>query len=748
MCAADTARCLLARGVLGSGQVVARLGSVRLHPHQRHAVVRIERALQEAGGALLADSVGLGKTYVALAVARAFESVLVVAPAVLRGMWMESAERAAVRIRFVSTESLSRVTAVETTATLVIVDEAHHFRNPRTRRYTRMAQLSAAARVLLLTATPVHNRPADLSALLALFLGSAAESLTPYDISRCVIRREHFDTGLQLPALGRTRRVQIAASDTVARAILALPPPVPPRDGGEANGLVRLALLHMWMSSDAAAMRGIRRSLTIGAAMRACLMEGRAPSRGELRSWLAGDGTVQLGLTELLVEPVNASDPAALQALDEHIAALRALLQLIRAEGSRDACRASELRRLRSIHRSERMLAFSSYAATVHALYRELARDGKVATVTARGGRIASGSTTREEVLRMFRAPDHPREEVRLLLTTDLLSEGLNLPQASIVIHLDLPWTAARLEQRVGRARRPGTSTRVVRSYAFVQPSAIERLIGKEQLIARKARAAEDLVGAPVNGDTSPTGRKASPPRATEKARRILMRWGRGTGIPVRDGCIHVAAVRAEQTGFLALVMTGDGNTLIAGTERDVQRERTGARPECAPASSATTDPDRIHATLAMAGGASSPVEPRSYLAARRAIARWLVNESVHGASGAHSPPVPEVRALLCRLDAAAAAAPLHVRAGMSLRVSRIRERLAGRLTRGLEMRIAEYARNVTGDDRLIEVLETLVAGAGETPASVEGELLAVLLLENSVQLDRSANITSAARCS
>ena len=41
-----------------------------------------------------------------------------------------------------------------------------------------------------------------------------------------------------------------------------------------------------------------------------------------------------------------------------------------------------------------------------------------------------------------------------LLLTTDLASEGVNLQDASVVVHLDLPWTAARLEQRVGRVAR------------------------------------------------------------------------------------------------------------------------------------------------------------------------------------------------------------------------------------------------------------------------------------------------------
>ena len=65
----------------------ASIGAVTLHPHQRIAVARLRHALREHGGALLADDVGLGKTYVALAVAHTEPSAVVVAPAALRDTW-------------------------------------------------------------------------------------------------------------------------------------------------------------------------------------------------------------------------------------------------------------------------------------------------------------------------------------------------------------------------------------------------------------------------------------------------------------------------------------------------------------------------------------------------------------------------------------------------------------------------------------------------------------------------------------
>src|SRR5690242_21188298 len=62
------------------------IGAVTLRPHQRTAVARLRAVMQEFGGALLADDAGLGKTYVAAALARDATRPLIVAPASLRSM--------------------------------------------------------------------------------------------------------------------------------------------------------------------------------------------------------------------------------------------------------------------------------------------------------------------------------------------------------------------------------------------------------------------------------------------------------------------------------------------------------------------------------------------------------------------------------------------------------------------------------------------------------------------------------------
>ena len=76
-------RARIAQVTLGSEQTCARLGTITLKPHQQWAVTRAEAALEEFGGVLLCDDVGLGKTFVATAIARRFDHTLIVAPAAL-----------------------------------------------------------------------------------------------------------------------------------------------------------------------------------------------------------------------------------------------------------------------------------------------------------------------------------------------------------------------------------------------------------------------------------------------------------------------------------------------------------------------------------------------------------------------------------------------------------------------------------------------------------------------------------------
>src|SRR2546422_1155578 len=146
-----------------------------LAAHQRPAAERLAAMLDRYCGALLADAVGLGKSYVALAVALARREPFALAvPAVLAPQWRALLAQHNTAARIITHESMStrdyRPPLSPAPYRLLVVDEAHRFRNPDTRRYRALAKLVVGARVLLVTATPVHNRLADLFHLFRLFL--------------------------------------------------------------------------------------------------------------------------------------------------------------------------------------------------------------------------------------------------------------------------------------------------------------------------------------------------------------------------------------------------------------------------------------------------------------------------------------------------------------------------------------------------------------------------------------------------
>ncbi len=195
-----------------------------MKPHQQSAVSRVDAALEEFGGALLCDDVGMGKTFVATAIAIRFPRTLIVAPAALAAMWRDALATTQTNADFLTFERLSRTNAVLPSRTdydLVIVDEAHHARNPATRRYHSLAQLARDAPVLLLTATPIHNRPSEMLALLSVFLGSRARTLTAGELARCVVRRERSDLahGIAIPTITPTQHRQLSDNPRIVQEL-------------------------------------------------------------------------------------------------------------------------------------------------------------------------------------------------------------------------------------------------------------------------------------------------------------------------------------------------------------------------------------------------------------------------------------------------------------------------------------------------------------------------------------------------
>jgi hypothetical protein len=536
------------------------LGDVRLLPHQRHAAARLLAMLERHRGALLADAVGLGKTFTALAVARQYAHTTIIAPATLVTMWQAAllrSRQAAITVHSLHQASVKPLPAFADRATassahhrrvLVIIDEAHALRNEQTTRYRHVAQAVTGCDVLLLSATPLHNRTRDLEALFALFRGHHATPLPRHLLATLIVRRDrlhetpgHGSTtgggaGGESPTSGPRAAPppqRIHPPHTIAQhpgtldRLLELPAPLPARHGAASGALIRLGLLRAWCSSDAALTHAITRRLQRAAALRSALDAGRHPTAQELASWLVGDEAtdMQLGFPELLVEhaldPPHAPQPM-IEVLERHTTALRALRDHHRATARADRLRAAYVRHVCQGHSEVPVVAFSQHTRTVEALFRALADIAGVGLLTSRQARIASGPVTRTALLEAFaprahgRPPPPTHQRVTLLLATDLIAEGVNLQDAGVVLHLDLPWTHALRTQRSGRVLRLGSPHAVVHEYRLRCARHIRQHLRIEERVAHKAALAARLVGS--------TARRSAPDRNTRWL-ELLATW-------------------------------------------------------------------------------------------------------------------------------------------------------------------------------------------------------------------------------
>ena len=109
--------------------------------------------------------------------------------------------------------------------------------------------------------------------------------------------------------------------------------------------------------------------------------------------------------------------------------------------------------------------------------------------------RHRAGSAPRQSILDWFRpgvlaAADGRFADIvpRHLIATDVAAEGLDLQRAARVVHYDLPWTPARMDQREGRARRAGGVHREMEAVRFEPPPAVEARLRQLACLAQKRR--------------------------------------------------------------------------------------------------------------------------------------------------------------------------------------------------------------------------------------------------------------------
>lgn len=148
-----------------------------LFPFQSSAVRIAAHHVQNKGGVLMGDVVGLGKTLMAISIAKIFEEehgyqTLILCPKNLEGMWNDHKDEFGLRGKVMSIGIIQSELPKLRRHHLVILDESHNFRNPNIKKYKALKDYISTndCKCILLSATPYNKTYIDLSSQLGLFI--------------------------------------------------------------------------------------------------------------------------------------------------------------------------------------------------------------------------------------------------------------------------------------------------------------------------------------------------------------------------------------------------------------------------------------------------------------------------------------------------------------------------------------------------------------------------------------------------
>lgn len=538
-------------------------------------------------GALLCDSVGLGKTFVGLMViARLLREgkkvVLLVPKAAHDPVWKSKLKRflpdaldswSGLRI-YNHTDLLrggdyiAKINSIARNADVILIDEAHHFRNRAAKTYKRLFEIANGKTLYLFTATPVNNSLLDLQHIIELFthrdpahfkdaplgihslpghfrklesavgklLGEGdgvgvittdeAEEILSQDLlfrelvvqrSRAYARKSSEERG-GVPVIFPERKPPQVADYSLAetygplldrvdsafrkeKPLLALAMYNPlgyskkkletadekwvANRQNQVVGLIRVQLLKRFESS-ARAFQATSEDLLLRLLAFAEANSETDAEVNRLEDWKANHDALLNAIrahraapedeeTDEDVIPVEFLEDAEelpreeyklKEILDDTFADLDQLVEFLNALQDFAPERDAKLQKLISMLKNDpllsryKVLIFTEYMATARYLARQLDAAG-----IGRLAEVDSGSSRdRGEIIIEF-SPYYNdsssgelqlagRKESRVLISTDVLSEGLNLQDATLLINYDLHWNPVRLMQRIGRVDR------------------------------------------------------------------------------------------------------------------------------------------------------------------------------------------------------------------------------------------------------------------------------------------------------
>ena len=278
-----------------------------------------------------------------------------------------------------------------------------------------------------------------------------------------------------------------------------------------------------------------------------------------------------------------------------------ALLDLLRTYGAWNPTKDAKLDALHSLltqtFPDRKVLVFSQFADTVLYLEAQLKSRG----VQSMSGVTGSSADPTQLAWRFSphsnQRPDQgkPERELRVLVATDVLSEGQNLQDCHVVVNYDLPWAIIRLIQRAGRVDRIGQKAEEILCHSFLPAEGVERIIDLRGRVRVRLRENAEVVGADEAFFEDEDGDQAivnlyheragildgDPEGDVDLASHAYQIWKNATGAdPSLEKAVadlpdvvfssrEHAPTAQRPEGVLAFMRTADGNDALAYVDRE-----------------------------------------------------------------------------------------------------------------------------------------------------------------------------------
>jgi superfamily II DNA or RNA helicase len=553
---------------------------VNLAEFQEDAIPRIESRLKKYRSILVADSVGLGKTWIAKKVLELIgyyerKCILVICPAQLREMWKGELKKINIPENIMSQEELAQEDFLDKArhcvggkledVSLIVIDESHNFRNPLSNRWENFFTLmndhiskkGERPYILFLTATPINNTIWDLYWQIMLLvsmdrrafikenIGDLFEFFKDVDrredpallndlLNEISIRRTRDYIIKNYPEAyieinGEKRKIEFPEreldnigyeldktyrgmykwiSDIITEKLSMayyrlltykkeekLTPEEQLALGRmmALEGIFRTILLKRLESSIQAFRMSITNHIKFLNDLKKHMLQGKLLTKQSFNKYVMGaDEELEDFVQEL--ERFYLSDyrkDELFKDIDKDIEYLNAILDKIKdITPDQDAKLKVLEERLLSLSKRGQIIVFTYYADTLDYIYESISKTKQFSSLKIAKISGETGAMTRERIVKEFLD-----KKVDILMSTDVLSEGMNLQSAQMVINYDLHWNPTRMIQRAGRIDRIGSPYKKIFVYNFFPENELEELLRLVQILQNKIINIDKSVG-------------------------------------------------------------------------------------------------------------------------------------------------------------------------------------------------------------------------------------------------------------